>query len=214
MPKSRKVLGRLASPVVVSVAHADIPPVPSAYVTQDLGWLTLSYPASAKERVEPLVADANAMRASIASAFEMPNVLEHVEVRVAPTLADMTRLAPHNNPPPAYASGVAYPRLRLILLSMLEPRGAEAVDLPEVLRHELAHIRRLDTFALGLGRLAAGLYWFNPLMWWALHRLRMEGERAADAILSELEAPRGEGAARSDLPFELIVRGSTSRLQG
>lgn len=40
-----------------------------------------------------------------------------------------------------------------------------------------------------------------------------QGERAADAILSELETPRGEGAARSDLPFELIVRGSTSRLQ-
>ncbi|TDN90979.1 LacI family DNA-binding transcriptional regulator [Microbacterium sp. BK668] len=41
-----------------------------------------------------------------------------------------------------------------------------------------------------------------------------QGERAADAILAELEASAGERAARSDLPFELIVRGSTARLQG
>ncbi|QIG38894.1 LacI family transcriptional regulator [Microbacterium sp. 4R-513] len=39
-----------------------------------------------------------------------------------------------------------------------------------------------------------------------------QGERAADAILAELEMPQGERGARSDLPFELIVRGSTSRL--
>ncbi|WP_442574384.1 LacI family DNA-binding transcriptional regulator [Microbacterium sp. F51-2R] len=39
-----------------------------------------------------------------------------------------------------------------------------------------------------------------------------QGERAADAILGELEAPGGR-AERSDLPFELIVRGSTSRPQ-
>jgi len=39
-----------------------------------------------------------------------------------------------------------------------------------------------------------------------------QGERAADAILGELETP-GVRAARSDLPFELIVRGSTSRRQ-
>ena len=124
---------------VMSAAHAEIPPIPSSYVTKDLGWMKLSYPASAKERVAPIEAEAAMMKSEIASAFELP-VLERVEVRIAPTLGDMSRLAPVNNPPPQYASGVAYPRLRLILLSMLEPRGAEAVDLPEVLRHELVHV--------------------------------------------------------------------------
>ncbi|MFH8251705.1 LacI family DNA-binding transcriptional regulator [Microbacterium sp. B2969] len=38
-----------------------------------------------------------------------------------------------------------------------------------------------------------------------------QGERAADAILAELDAPAGD-RARADLPFELIVRGSTARL--
>ena len=39
-----------------------------------------------------------------------------------------------------------------------------------------------------------------------------QGERAADAILAELDAPeRAPAPARADLPFELIVRGSTAR---
>ena len=37
-----------------------------------------------------------------------------------------------------------------------------------------------------------------------------QGERAAEAILAELEEP-AERLARADLPFELIVRGSTAR---
>ncbi|WP_243076031.1 LacI family DNA-binding transcriptional regulator [Microbacterium sp. SS28] len=40
-----------------------------------------------------------------------------------------------------------------------------------------------------------------------------QGERAADAILAELDSPSADGRnARADLPFELIVRGSTARL--
>lgn len=39
-----------------------------------------------------------------------------------------------------------------------------------------------------------------------------QGERAADAILAELAAPVGARGIRSDLPFELIVRGSTARV--
>lgn len=39
-----------------------------------------------------------------------------------------------------------------------------------------------------------------------------QGERAADAILAALDAPPSERAVRADLPFELIVRGSTARL--
>jgi LacI family repressor for deo operon, udp, cdd, tsx, nupC, and nupG len=39
-----------------------------------------------------------------------------------------------------------------------------------------------------------------------------QGERAAEAILAELDHPtEGARQARSDLPFELIVRGSTAR---
>jgi TonB family protein len=49
-----------------------------------------------------------------------------------------------------------------------------------VLRHELAHCARGDCGWLLLGRLIAGLFWFQPLAWLAVRRMRSESERAAD----------------------------------
>lgn len=120
-----------------------IPPVPASYVTKDLGWLELAYPPRASERVAPLLRDAEAIKAELAEALGQP-VLSRVVVRVAPTPEEMARLAPAEAPPPAYASGVAYRGLRLVLLTMMAPRGAEAVDLEEVFRHELAHVALED----------------------------------------------------------------------
>lgn len=130
-------------PVVLSRAQVDVPPVPATYVTKDLGWLKLSYPAAAAERVASIVRDADAVKTELSYALAQP-VLDRVEVRVAPTVADMARLAPANAPPPEYASGVAYSGTHLVLLSMLAPRGADAVDLDEVFRHEMAHVALED----------------------------------------------------------------------
>jgi hypothetical protein len=68
----------------------------------------------------------------------------------------MARLAPPDAPPPEYASGVAYNGMHFVLLSMLAPRGAEAVDLDEVFRHELAHVALEDAV---LGKHVP--VWFN-----------------------------------------------------
>ncbi|AKU97561.1 hypothetical protein AKJ09_04225 [Labilithrix luteola] len=130
-------------PVVLSAAQAHVPPLPAGYITKDLGWLRFSYPPQAAERVESLLRDAESVRAELADALGQ-NVLERIEIRVAPTVSDMARLAPPEAPPPDYADGVAYPRLRLILLSMLAPRGGEAVELERVFRHELAHLALED----------------------------------------------------------------------
>jgi Peptidase MA superfamily len=130
-------------PVLLPTAHAAIPPVPPSYVTKDLGWLELSYPPSAGERVQSILQDADAIKAELSRSLGQP-VLSRVTVRVAPTVADMARLAPADAPPPEYASGVAYHGLHLVLLSLLQPRGAEAVDLDEVFRHELAHVALED----------------------------------------------------------------------
>ncbi len=49
-----------------------------------------------------------------------------------------------------------------------------------VLLHELAHVRRRDFATQLLARFAAALYWFNPLVWVAIHRMRVERELACD----------------------------------
>jgi beta-lactamase regulating signal transducer with metallopeptidase domain len=48
------------------------------------------------------------------------------------------------------------------------------------LLHELAHIRRNDWAVNSLAWLVSAFYWFNPLVWLALSRLRDEAERACD----------------------------------
>jgi hypothetical protein len=130
-------------PLVLPSARAAIPPVPASYVTKDLGWLELAYPPAAAERVASMITDADAIKTDLASKLGQ-EVLTKVIVRVAPTVADMAKLAPADAPPPDYASGVAYHGLHLVLLSMLAPRGAEAVDLDETFRHELAHVALED----------------------------------------------------------------------
>lgn len=157
-PASPALPGLIAPPdmpVILPTAQLVAPPLPPSYVVKDLGWLQLSYPAAAEERVAPLLRDADAVKELLVSSLGQP-VLEHVSVRVAPTTGDMARLAPAEAPPPEYASGVAYHGMHLVLLSMLAPRGGEAVDLEEVFRHELVHVALEDAV---LGKHVP--VWFN-----------------------------------------------------
>ena len=92
---------------------------------------------------------------------------------------------------PASASEWSHERLRVVLL------------------HELAHIQRRDSLTQALAELARCLYWFHPLVWLALRRLRVERERACDDLV--LRAGTGAsdyashllGLARSLQPAEL-----------
>ncbi len=49
-----------------------------------------------------------------------------------------------------------------------------------VLGHELAHIRRGDWAVQMAAELLRAVYWFNPLVWIARRRLRLESEQACD----------------------------------
>lgn len=52
-----------------------------------------------------------------------------------------------------------------------------------VLLHELAHVRRRDSFVQSAASLACALYWFHPAVWFAARRLRLEQEHAADDLV-------------------------------
>ncbi|UCG52122.1 MAG: hypothetical protein JSW58_00790 [Candidatus Latescibacterota bacterium] len=49
-----------------------------------------------------------------------------------------------------------------------------------VLSHELAHVKRWDTLTETLALLATVVYWFNPLVWFAVKQLRIERETDCD----------------------------------
>ncbi|MCC7146957.1 MAG: hypothetical protein IT443_10980 [Phycisphaeraceae bacterium] len=58
-------------------------------------------------------------------------------------------------------------------------------QLRHVFLHELAHLKRLDVPVNCLGTLLLVLHWFNPLLWYALARMRGERELACDAMVLE-----------------------------
>lgn len=75
--------------------------------------------------------------------------------------------------------GVLRPRL---LLPPGFARGFSPDELRYVFLHEVGHVKRLD---IPLGWLVAWLqvlHWFNPLVWLAFSRMRMDRELACDAL--------------------------------
>jgi TonB family protein len=67
-----------------------------------------------------------------------------------------------------------------------------------VLGHELAHIRRGDWAVQLLADAVRCAYWFNPLVWMACWRLRLESEHACD------DAVLGLGVAAPDYATQLL----------
>ena len=121
-------------------------PLPPGFTLFDGGWLRLYYHPSNRERMQALISESTVIRRQLSERFGVP-VLKHVRVDVARTPGEMATLAPTGAPYPDYASGVAYPELGLVLLTLAPPHPSTDHDLVEVFRHELAHVALFEAVA-------------------------------------------------------------------
>jgi hypothetical protein len=179
---------------------AAVPPLPPEYLTQEAGWLRVAYHPSARERVRPLIAQADAIRDELRAELGA-DVLSSVEVRVAAVPGEMARLSPAELP--GYATGVAFGELHLIVMSLASPLSLEPPKPSEVLRHGLAHIA-LDQalaggpvprwfhegyavkFAADDGSLRAQTLFFASLRGRLLNLSELESKMPADAPQSSV----------------------------
>jgi bla regulator protein BlaR1 len=78
---------------------------------------------------------------------------------------------------------MVYGWLRPVILLPTAFIGQENEEsLKHILCHELAHIKRHDIPVAYLTTMLQVLHWFNPVMWWAFYKIRLDREVACDAI--------------------------------
>ncbi|HEV8361919.1 MAG TPA: HEAT repeat domain-containing protein [Gemmatimonadaceae bacterium] len=70
--------------------------------------------------------------------------------------------------------------LRPVIVLPNVTRDWSAEKQEAVLLHELAHVARRDLWTSLAAHVACAVHWFNPLVWVAARRLRIEGEKACD----------------------------------
>jgi beta-lactamase regulating signal transducer with metallopeptidase domain len=63
-----------------------------------------------------------------------------------------------------------------------------------VLLHELAHVQRCDWLMQILACFSCAICWYNPLVWYAMQRMRLEREQACDDIVLKHDALPSEYA--------------------
>jgi hypothetical protein len=90
-------------------------------------------------------------------------------------------------------AGVRRPTIYLpeILLEQTPPAQLEAM-----LMHELAHVRRRDSWVAALQFAAQILWWFHPVVWWMNRQLARQRERCCDEEVVATLAGRRSDYAR------------------
>lgn len=125
-------------------------PVPDDFSSIDSGWIRLSYHPEQSALARKLLIEAEPFRREVRELLGSETVgpssplSQKVEVRLGRTPLEMEKLGPPGLSYPKYASGLAIPRARLILLTATPRYSGENHDLVQIFRHELAHIALAD----------------------------------------------------------------------
>jgi hypothetical protein len=116
-----------------------LPSPPDGYATERIGSVTWTFPESERGRVAELIEDFDEHWTGVEADFGTV-IDDELIIRVARNPREMRAMAPVGAPPPDYASGVAYSRWGVILLTMSAPQTWEPPELDVVLVHELSHV--------------------------------------------------------------------------
>jgi len=103
--------------------------------------------------------------------------------------------------------GFVRPRL-LLPEGMIETLSLE--ELRFVFLHEVAHIKRHDIVVNWVTAVLQVMHWFNPLIWYAFHRMRTDRELACDALALSHTQP-GESQEYGRTIVNLLERFSQPR---
>lgn len=153
-----------------------VPEMPEGFEAIEDGQVTWQFPAQARELVELLRDQTREDRERVTQDLEAPE--SPVLIRIGRDPDEMTALAPPEAPPPAYAVGVTYPALSLVLLTLSAPTTWERPPVDRVLVHEWSHLSLHR--AVGAAHVPV---WFDEGL--AIHEAR---ERSMDRVRTLWEA--------------------------
>lgn len=128
-----------SAPDVVVARGLTLPPLPEDHLVERRGEVVWSFPARAMDETHALQATYDEVWPRIVDELG-GEVSPAVEIRLATSPEEMRAVAPIGAPPPAYATGVTYPGLALILISFTAPETWQRPEMNKLLAHELSHL--------------------------------------------------------------------------
>ncbi|HXJ85887.1 MAG TPA: M56 family metallopeptidase [Candidatus Binatia bacterium] len=94
-----------------------------------------------------------------------------------------------------------------ILIPTWVMREFSAVDLNQIVLHELAHFRRWDDWTNLAQQLVKAIFFFHPAVWWIDKQIALEREMACDeAVLAQTRRPRAYAECLAQLAEKSFVQ--------
>lgn len=117
--------------------------------------------------------------------------------QLLPAVREMKNIWRCENISSAFVAGLIRPRIVL-------PYGLEGTERWYVILHEKMHIRRGDPWMCILGTVTLCLHWWNPLVWYAVHKMYEDMEMSCDEAVMK-ECASAERIVYADILLKLSV---------